>query len=1072
MPTTDDLRASAAAGDDGVHVGHVILIDGIQTGFTDTAGLVGASTGASHSIVLGLSREDLSYRLAIDLRTGQFLDSPLSFTLRNVTGTLDLADLFKAIDDTERALDDVPVGSGLPIHPATSLTTRTDLHSRNVGLERIGAAGERHLYPVPPDYAIGGEHRLRSAQNNLEAAPVSEDPIVWNGRRVVLYRVYRDHVTYPGQPTQGWRPFAEWRRIWWGTLRDDGVVAGHEWEVEADGPESLLRKPLGIEFQREPVPAIAQVDLLPEESAIGIRLQVLDIGGDPLLDFGEADFTYTITATTPEGIIADVRAAIDDLASTVGGADGIFNDQAGCSVSMDDQGVIRISIAEITGAQAQMYLAMHSTVWAILGYVPDWQRALYPDYNDSRAIAFYPQNDPWFQAWTSGAPMTDPPSYVVGAFYTGDALDPSAGAPAGTIDALSNDENPRVFRPWYLGGTQVLYANPTLDGTRAGQLVRLGDAALGVDSSQSTIAHPGQLDRPPASAVANPQAAYTLNGSPVNRQGLWLFYGNRRLADPNGNNAVIDEYQIARASWVNASGQQDGLVSGDEILITEWLDPGLFGFSRPKLGNDSQNENDHQWAGDWIARVDAIDPNDGVLFAVPIVGLGYVHDSTDRADVVLQRLLVTSGTSQGWNSFTKDDAAEQDPGDNEPASTSTVAVLDAEGATLGLGIPSDWVQPVSSWNAAVDRVDTPEILEQKVAFSGGYQSLDVIRGLMQPIGWCWNLRGGQYGVWCPADPIGLADAELVVVKVAKPTEGGARTTRQQQRKAQPIDRFTFDAGWAPHLNRTKDKIELQSPDPGYAYRPGDVPMTVPAHSYRDGHSSGLAQRVAHVAAFWARRHFEVKGYRVPMIPFEDCWPGTIVRITDAELVDPRGTVGITNRLAIVTAVNVEMGLDEGVTKLDLLVLADRTITPRLNAPVAVGFRWDAATSTAYVHDNYFGFEDPDWSDAAAFAEAEYDGIDPFGGDAIVAGYQWDGDSLQLRITGTVSAVSTTPGAASLRLTGTSGTAYRDMDTLWVLRSKATANNGAWVEALHAPICDDDGTFTTTIGSSAGYPWEV
>lgn len=1066
MPDTDALRALATAGDDNVQVAYVILIDGILYGFTDHRGLVGASTGGGHSIVQGLSREGMMYRLAIDLKSngsGQILDSPLSFTLRNVDGTLDLADLFKAIDDTERALDDVPVGAGLPIHPSTSVVGRTDLYDTYVGLERIGSGGGRHQYPVPPDYEIGLEHRLRSAQNNLEAAPVSDDPIVWNGRRVVLYRVYRDHITYPGQPTQGWRPFAEWVRIWWGTMRDDGVVAGHEWQIEADGPESLLRKPLGIEYQREPVHAIAQFELSAEESAIGIRLETGEPGNT---DWGSADFTYTITGTTPEAIRADVIAAIDDIASTVGGAAGIYNDQVGCAVSMDDQGVIRISIAETATWGAYLSLGLHAKVWAILGYVPDWQKAIWPNYDDSRAVDFHAQNDPWFASWTTSAPGD---GYIVGYFYTGDALDPSAHFNADDPEGLTNQGNPRVFFPWYLSGTQVLLADPTQGGTRSGQLVRIGDAALGVDSSQSTVAHPGQLDRPPASAIENVQAAYTLNGSPVNRQGLWLFFGKRRLADANGAGAVVDEYQVARASWVNASGQQDGLVSGDTILITEWLEPGLFGFNRPRLGNDSLNENDHQWAGDWVSRVDAINPGDGLLFCVPIVGLGYMNGGTDRADVVLQRLLLTSGTSQGWDSFTSDEAAEQDPGDNEPADTSTFAVLDAEGATLGLGIPSAWVQSVTQWNAAVDLVDTQQILEQKVAFSGGYQSMDVIRGLMQSIGWAWNLRGGQYGVWCPADPIGLADAEFVLVKAAKPNEQGT-DTRQQQRKSQPIDRFTFDASWAPHLNKTAQKIELQSPDPGYAYRPGDVSVNVPAHSYRGG--GGLSDRVAHLSRFWARRHFEVKGYRVPQIPFEDCWPGTIVRITDPRLVDARGTVGVTNRLAIVTAVSVEMGIDEGTTKLDLLVLSDRTITPRLNAPVAVGYRWDAATSTAYVHDNYFGFEDDDWSDAATFVEPSYDGITPFGGAAAVGGYQWDGDTWALRITGRIASVVTTAGSASLTLSGTSGTAYRDMDTLWVLESKATLDNGAWVEALFAPICDDDGTFTTSAGSSAGYPWET
>lgn len=1063
MPDTNALRALAADGVD-VEVGHVILFNNLSTGFTDHAGLVGASTGGGHAIVQGLSREGLAYRLAIDLKSngsGQILDSPLSFTLKNVDGTLDLADLFKAIDDSERALDDVPVGTGLPIHPATSLAARSDLWNTNVGLERIGPAGERCQYPVPPDFAIGLEHRLRSAQNNLEAAPVSDDPIVWDGRRVVLYRVYRDHITYPDDPTQGWRPFAEWRRIWWGTMRDDGVVAGDEWQVEADGPESLLRKPLGIEFQRTPVPAVAQFELTAEESALAIRIDIPS-AADP--DYGLAEWTYTITGTTPETIRQDIIDAIADLAGTVGGSAGVYNDQAGCSVSMDDQGVIRISVVSTAVSQARITIGAHAKAWAIVGYVPDWQNALVPNYDDTRAAKFYPQSDQ-FQFFSTGAPGD---GYVIGYFYTGDQLDPSPVTDADPLGLL-NGGVPRVFRPWYLSGTQVLFADPTQSGTRAGQLVRIGDASLGVDTSQSTVAHPGQLDFPPASAIENAGAAYTLNGSPVNRQGLWLFFGKRRLS---GTDVVVDEYQIARASWVNASGQQDGLVSGDTILITEWLEPGLFGFNRPKLGNDALNQADHQWAGDWVSRVDVINADEGALFAVPIVSLGYMNGSTDRADVVLQRLLLTSGTSQGWDGYNGEDDAEQDPGDNEPAETSTIAVLDAEGATLGLGIPSDWVQPVSSWNAAVDLVDAQEILEQKVAFSGGYQSLDVIRGLMQTIGWCWNLRSGQYGVFDPAAPIGLTDAEFSLVKVRKVDDQGPPRTVQQQRRSQPIDRFIVDAGWTPHLNRTKDKIELQAPDPGYAYRPGDVPVTVPAHSYRTGFSSGLTERTSHIAAFWARRHFEVRDYPVPMIPFEDCWPGTIVRITDAELVDPRGTRGVTNRLAIVTAVSVEMGIREGLTKLDLLVLADRTITPRLNAPIAVGYSWDQATSTASLYDNFFEFEDPDWSDVAQFVEPEYDDITPIGGNAIVAGYQWDGDSLTLRITGTISSVSTTPGSSTLTLSGTSGTAYRDQDTLWVLVLRSSFKNAAWVEAIHAPICADTGTYTDDAAvAQPGYPWE-
>lgn len=1075
MPTTAQLQAYARAGTEPMDVGHVLLIDGVVTAFCDRRGLVGISTGGGHNVVLGLSREGLSIRKAIDLRTGQMLDSPMRATLRDFDGTLDLAALFRSIDDTERSLDDVPVGSGLPIGPSSDLSTRTDLHGRNVGLERIGGAGERHRYPVPTSFTLGMQHRLASGQLHLSASPVSDEPIVWDGRRIELYRVWRDHITYPDDDTLGWRPADEWVLRWWGTMRDDGDVAGHEIELECDGPESWLRKPLGVGFQRDPAIAVGHYELRPEESAIGIRLTVLDLGvGGSLLDYGEADFTYTITGTTPETIRADVQAAIDDIASTVGGAAGIFNDQAGCHVSMDDNGAIRISIAIATGVEAKLTLALHTVVWTILGYVPDWQKAIWPDYNDERAVAFYPQTDPWFQQWASGAPQTDPPnSYIVGSFYTGDALDPSAGAGADTTDGLSNNEVPRVFRPWYSSGAQTLFADPQRGGSQAGQIVRLGDAALGIDTSQSTIAHPGQLDRPPASAIENVQAAYTLNGLPVNRQGLWLFFGKRRLADPNGDGNVVDEYQIARASWVNASSQQDGLVAGDTILVTEWLEPSLFGFNRPRLGNNAQSENDLQWAGDWVARVTALNPEDGTVYAVPIVNLGYLDGAADRVDVVLQRLLYAAGTSTGWNSFASDDTAEVDPGGNEPTVAHDLAVLDAESAELGLAIPRERIQPVAAWNACIDRIETPAILEQKVAFSGGYQSLDVIRGLMQPAGLCWQLRGGQYGIFCPADSATLAEAEFVLDRsVLANKQADAMRVRAPHplRKAAPIDRWTFDTSWAPHLNRTTARLEYQSPDPGYTYRPGDVPITVPAHSYRGG--GGLVERVAYVSRFWARRHGEVKGYRVPLAIGEDIWPGSIGRLTDPTLWDPRGTVGVTNRICICTGHTEVLDVDDGYVLLDLLVLADRTITPRLHAPVAVGTSYDSTLLRAYVRDNYFEIEsDGTWSDAGHFSEPTYDGITAFGGNALVAAVQWDGDTWSLAGTATCTGVVTTPGSSYLQLSGVSGTIYRDMDTLWVLRPKSSANNAAWVEAIFAPICDDDGTFTTTTGSSAGYPWE-
>lgn len=1063
MPTSSELRELLDGSLELLHVGHVLLIDGCELAFCDHRGLVGISTGAGHDVVLGLSRQGLTYRLAIDLRTGQFLDSPLKATVRNVTGDLDLPALWKAIDDTERALDDVPVGAGLPIHPSDDLSTRRDLHGLNVGMERLGSAGERHRFAAPPGFAIGLQHLLRSAQLNLEAAPVSTDPIVWDGRRVELYRVYRDHVTYPSDETLGWAPFAEWHLCWWGTMKDDGEVAGDEFQIECDGPESLLRRPLGVGFQRTPVPATGQVFLAPEDASIAIKIFIP--GSLTGSEYGDADYTYSITGTTPEEILDDIRSAIEDLATVTGGADGLYNDLPGSAVSMGADASVRISIDVNATVPGEMYLGLSRAAWAIIGYEIDLQSALAPDYDERCAVKFRPSDNP-------GSPFDDTPAgadYWVGVFATGGFDAPS---PPTETDpqGMTNDGVARVFLPWYSGGTHILFADPTQGGTRDGQIVRVGDAALGIDTSSSTVAHPGQNDRPPASSAADPQAAASIDGTLVDRQGLWLFFGKRRL---NGTDTVIDEYQVARASWTNALGQQDGMVSSDKILVTEWLEPGLFGFGRPRLGLTEGSENDLQWAGDWVARVDA-KSDAGLVQAVPIVGLGYLS-TTDRADVVLQRMLLTTGTSSGWSSFSGDTSATCSPGDNEPAVPNELATLDAEIAQLGLAIPAARVQSVASWDAAVDTIDVPTILEQKVAFSGGYQALDVARALMQPIGWCWQLRGGRYGVFCPADPIGLADAEFVLdrsVKAKKHKDADNEGAFQQLRKWQPVDRWTFDTSWAPHLNRTAEKIELQSPDPGYAYRPGDVPLTVPAHAYRG--RGGLVDRVAHVSKFWSRRHFEVKGYRVGMLEFEDCWPGTIVRITDPALVDPRGTRGITNRLAIVTAVTVTMGPREGTTTLDLLVLADRSITPRLHAPVAVGTSYDSTLLRAYVLDNYFSIEsDGTWSDAGHFSEPSYTGIAAIGGLPNVAAIQWDGDTWSQTATASLTSVVTTPGSSYLQLSHVTGTIYRDMDTLWVLQARDEAENAAWVEALFAPICDDDGTYTDDAAAAQpGYPWEA
>jgi hypothetical protein len=624
--------------------------------------------------------------------------------------------------------------------------------------------------------------------------------------------------------------------------------------------------------------------------------------------------------------------------------------------------------------------------------------------------------------------------------------------------------------PLYQSGNHVFFAD--LNGGR-GQVVRLGPAAFSAGVTSTTVRHPGQLSRPISSEPGSDGTPISIAGiGECNRQGFFLFYGKRRT---EGSEEEFDEWWVGRACWQGGALQQDGLINGDTIMVVEWYDARLFGFPRGRPN------------ADWVARVSVIDGEEnGMTYAVPIVSLSYFPgDALERADQVMQRLLLTTGTSSGWSAPAADDP-ELDPGDNEPADvdyTGPEQLRDAEIADLGLSIPEDLVQPQGAWQQEVDLVDTPDILNVKVAFSSGYQAEDVFRSLMQPVGWCWHMRGGRLGVFCPAHPITLADATVVLDRSAKAKSykqqeqevGGKRKGSDQKLRAfAPVDNWIASFNWAPHLNRVQSKFTTQAPDAGYRYRPGAVDRQVMGHHHRPNFV-GWAQRTAFLARWWARRHFLVKSWPVHLVnPGEDCWPGTIVDLTDPELVHPDGTRGITNAVGIILSTRTDIG--QGVKMLDMLVLGDRSTTPRLHAPIARGWGYDTTTRRISVRDNEWAIKTPagTWSDAARFVEAALGTTTLLGGNALIKCLQWNGVSFSETLTGDVEAIDTTPGASYIQLASgtTTGTYLRDMDTLVVLVARVShGQDAAWVLARYAPICDEDGNFDEGTGDEPGFNWE-
>lgn len=1049
MPTTAELRLM----DDRQHA-LLVVIDGIFYGFADHRDLTHMSPGG-HSIRLGLTRKGLRHDRTVNLRTGQWNDDPWSFTVRDLEG--DLARLFGAVDASERQLGDVPIGAGLPIAPPESLGGRSDLHSRNIGTERIGPNGERHLWPAPVGFTIGQQHAITTPGQRGAGAPVSENPIVWNGRRVVLYRCYRDHITYP-DPAAGidsWRPFSEAEVVAIGRMRDEVKQRGRNWTFNCDGTGSWTRNPLMTRMQREPVVVNATQSLSTvdgaREDGIGVQLRTQD-AGDTIVQYGGRGFVAPLSGATDDDlrddVIAEIAAAASAATDYLGAACTVWTSVAGHHVSMGVDGSITIEVPQVLGDPGGiLHLCLHRKVWSLLGYHVEDQGALWPDPDDPKAVSFRPVDG---GGTLFGGQVTGP-DYWVGTFFTGIPEWVETGG-------RDNDGHARIYRPQYSGGTTVLLEQLN-DGR--GQVIRLGDAALGGGTSGTSVAHPGQRHRPVASDPTNPLAPISIPGiGECDRTGLWLFDGKRRI---EGTDEVFDDWWIGEASWRNGGSQLDGLISGDTIIVTRWLNSGRYGFP-----------GGHKHVGDWVARASVIDPDEGMIRAVPFAVLAHADgDNYDQAHVVMQRLMVTTGTSVGWSSFAGDPSATCDPGGNEPAGDHTV-VRDAEVADLGLAIPIDFIEDTEAWRAVASRVEEWELLRCKYALQGGHSSADVFRSLMHPLGWCWRFTNNKLGIWCPSDPVTQAD----VVVALSPSSGTARQHSEgadlheydsEQRLFGPIDEFKLDYSWAPHLERTAEKLSFVSPDAGLRYRPGGVEENVLAWGMRN--PAGFSERAAKIARFWDRRHFAVRGYPVHLInPGYLCKVGAVIRVTDPQLADPTGEYGIENRLAYVFGEHEDY--EHGSKTIDMLVLADRSAFPRLHGPSARMVAHDSATSTVYVEGNWLGIEGDGWADVRQLEEPTYDGITPFGGAMLLEAYQWDGDTYAQTWSCEIVDVNfDTPGAHYFTYTGASGTLYRDMDTIFVPMLARSTPPEDWPQQIYGVVSDEAGEFYDGVVTQDGYPWE-
>ncbi len=998
--------------------GFVLLIEGLDWAFFTREDMVLNTTGiAKSNNHVGLRPP--SFEFGINLKTCRFETNTSTFTIDDVSS--DLADLFKVSVDADPLTE--------TLEPGVNATT---IERKHVGVEYVGTSGVRGQHSGYPGFT--GVGRYHPEEDNSDAmgrpkVPVSDEPMIFGGRRMYCFRFLRRHHE------TAWGDLTDAECVWWGTMNDAGSVKGRTWTIEADGPESFLRRQLNANSFTEPRAISTSIQLADEEGYFSVAMYgtssglpkapgqhirwgegVYDNTTSPRVDrYGTG--STTLTSTTRSDLINDMNTVISAAVAATGD-NGEFDDpnEVGGACFLDSKGRCTIRIqddsVDVGLGKVQVGVAVmvaHEKVWRELGYTVTGP--------ESQGLRNW-ENDPlWLDLDTSASndfngPL--PSTGYVAIYFT------TRGIGTFGKGGYSFTWKPEYVRP------VTVYPDPQAIG---GHVVRM------VLADQDPVVVP-QYDHAPAK---DPQGSstdpYTITGAgDVNAQRLWAFIGPRRI---EGTEEEIEELvQVGRCSWVDADGvvQTDG--TGPALVLTEWYDPVRFGLEKGKIASGAE----------W--RATDAQP----IKVVPMAHWGRtVQGAASNVADVIMSIMLTTGTGTGWwttSSHTTRVYGSNGfiaPGTNNPGSAFSLGttVLDADRADFGLAIPQGLVAPRYVWEQLVGSLEVPEMAAVRVAHIGPVNADDLLAGLMRPLGWCWSLDGGQYGMFCPWDQLTPSDATLTL----NADDFADRTPNQDIRHRLPLDRVKIRERLNPYTGDFRRELDLKATDRGARYRSGDSTIDVDA-PYHEG--IGWHRRWDRGFEWWSRRHFAVRGLNLTRLKGQDCWPGTVVRITDPWLVSQTGAYGVTSAVGVVTRASRDYENDR--YQVDLIVQEPPAGGYRILAPEAMAYEWDESSKVLTCFKDFRGiggghrdvapFKQPDWSTSAA------QGAD-------IKALQYIRGHLYQTLTNTIDSIDIEAGKLTMTGSWSGGTYYRDMETIVLLREAAN-QSAAWCHEVFSVIGDKSG----------------
>lgn len=1056
----------------------LLAIEGTREMYTDALVLAGSGPGSWIGTAYGDRVVKTGLVMPAELPFGEtklfdamiFLPSPATISIVDMDGELvQLFADFEPDDSTDTLagrlspLDD-PAPDPVPGIGGELIS----IWDRNVGIERIGPAGERrHFWVLPGAAPPGFDH---FASPGWPAVRSTERPSLWAGRRVAVYRIVRDPDTgaWPSWQDQ----LDGGSLLWFGTVADradwdqvsDGRYSGRGIKIPVLGPASWIERSIGLSRPSQWYPITAGISLSGDAARVAAWIEPVEF--EPLGDGINYAITKYDAHTLTWGSIAglstptEIWSRIRDIAYTAayGTNNGVVlaanNSQwTGPTASLGPWGngdpLRRIRISpngntveikcepEPSKLGFRLGLAMHATAAQAAGWdvmQPPWviRSQIVPE----GVIAVGGSN------W--GEPVGGdvlPPLFVVGRFSTRDELaDP-----------------PTPSWQWANNGAWRSYQAPYPEGTvtldhEGGTLVGLGFDLVRAE---------GQHGNP-----------YTfgadIDGAPVDACGWWLFRGKRLLAADflAGKIEPSDYVGVAFCEWV-ANPTRDAVeTNGDgvaTIRIVRWEDPRRYG-----LPYDRPSE-------PWVGVAGGIEATPiSVLGAQAIGGQGWRH----RAIVTT---LLSSGTSE-WDET--GGVVTITPGDNQPPGFPPLEIAgDIEAADLGVGVPWQFVDWQSIYACAAGLVGGVGGALNRVLYPlvGSEKSSVLLREMMMGAGWAWSLKPGDngvpaFGAFDPLKPIDPAEVVATIRRsdIAEPSiaigQPQWRATVELRRDG-PYDRFLLRVGGSPLGGDGVLERVLESLDGGRRARSGRTTFEVRDRGLRDPapwvgtpaqpqfdwgelarlrFAGGFGPHLARQRRVW---HAVLSGRLAGRLGL-----GSAVHVIDPTAETTDGTRGVNHRgrvveLSIVTGAR-------GRTSVRVAVELEREPVDAVHVwgPWAYSGRggWDAGTSTLTVAADVAGVGSG-WDDALSFERPSWTAY--AAGPLLVTIYQSEtGSSWDPALTCTAEVASV--AAQAIELASVVGLLLRDTIKL-VVAQPLDDQTAEWAQELLTPITDAAGKYNLT-----------